>query len=791
MAVPFDVRVEVAFPTSPNAVTPSWTDVTSYVLATASRPMTINRGRQDQFSDVSPSTLSLVLDNVDGRFTAGYVSGAYYPGVKKGRRIRVSTRYPTAAVTAGNFLTANNASFETDVTGVVNGFGYAVATFAQSASNPQFGTKSCLITWPTCSTPGSVGLVQCDGLTIGRTYTFSVYVNVPAGSPDVAAVVLFAALGTFTSVKSANTRISVTWVASATTHFVGVNTVAATAGNQCYMDGLQLDEGSAVGTFTTAAAPILYRFDGYVDQWPIEWAGGMKAYAEAQITATDRLARLGRRTEMRSIVEMEAALDLAVGEWPLGDEAGSLFAGETSGNNETPLAVLQQGAGGTLAFGGGTGSPTDSLTAPILTSVDASNGKYLGASMANGYGGFINSGLSLEVGFLSILNRAQLIAAWEDTGNSRMELSISAAGKLVGQSFSYLGTVTDYTLTSAATVTDNVTHHAVLTHSASGGTITVNMYLDGTNVGSTSFAFPLLLNTAKVYAGGRGDSRCFHGTLNHVAVYASALSAARVTQHALSRTTGFANESSNARISRLASYAGVATADMALETGVSTSLVQQDTTGNAPLDMIHTVEHTENGLVFMSGAGKLTFHARSHRYNQSAAFTLDASADELEPDLRFIEDDFGLANDVTVTRTTGTVSRAVNAASVTEYDLYRVAIDSVSTSDNEAVSAANWRVNNYGTPQRRCPSVGVDLAQQPAKIPTIAGADLGSKFTLTNLPSQAPAATADLNIEGYTESLGLDIWKIVFNASSATSSLVWQLDSASYSQLGTTTKLGY
>lgn len=632
MTVPFTVKVEIAFATSPN-VAPTWTDVTNYVLATASRPITINRGRGDQFSDVSPSTLSLVLDNVDGRFTAGYTAGAYYPNVKKGRRIRVSATY------------------------------------------------------------------------------------------------------------------------------------------------------SAVQYF---------RFDGYVDQWPVEWAGGMKAYAEAQITATDRLARMGRRAQLRSIVEEEAAVDGAVAEWPLGDQAGSTMAGETSGNNETPLSVLQQGTGGTLAFGDGIGSPTDSLSAPILTSVDASNGKYLGGAMVNLYGGYTATGVTLECGFLSTTNRVQLIASWESTaGRDRVELQVTAAGKLQAQSYGIGGGgAANYTLTSAATVTDNVTHTAMLTQSLSGGTVTVVLYLDGASAGTTTYSNTIPAFT-QVYAGGRGDSRCFHGTLNHVSVYATAISAARASQHSLARTTGFSGESSNARISRLAGYAGVAVGDMALETGTSTSLVAQDTTGNAPLDMVHTVEHTENGLVFMSGDGKLTFHARSHRYNQSAAFTLDASLDELQPDLKFVEDDFGLANDVTVTRSTGSVSRATNPASIVEYDLYRVALDSVSTSDNEAVSAANWRVNNYGTPQRRCPSVGVDLAQQPAKIPTIAGSDLGAKFTITNLPTQAPAASVDLNIEGYTESLGLDVWQLVFNASSSTSSLVWQLNSGSYSQLGTTTKLGY
>ncbi len=47
-------------------------------------------GRQDERSQADANTLTLTLDNRDGRFTAGKTSGAYYPNVKLGRPIRVT-----------------------------------------------------------------------------------------------------------------------------------------------------------------------------------------------------------------------------------------------------------------------------------------------------------------------------------------------------------------------------------------------------------------------------------------------------------------------------------------------------------------------------------------------------------------------------------------------------------------------------------------------------------------------------------------------------------------------------
>lgn len=84
-----NVKVEIAFATQPYAVTPTWTDVTSKV-AWDQAPIQINRGRSDELTSITATQLSLTLDNSDGRFTAGYASGANFPNVKLGKRIRVS-----------------------------------------------------------------------------------------------------------------------------------------------------------------------------------------------------------------------------------------------------------------------------------------------------------------------------------------------------------------------------------------------------------------------------------------------------------------------------------------------------------------------------------------------------------------------------------------------------------------------------------------------------------------------------------------------------------------------------
>ncbi|GIH98088.1 hypothetical protein [Planobispora takensis] len=82
MAEDFTVVVEVDF-----TADGTWTDITGYVRL--DDRITITRGRGDEQAEVRPGTLSLVLDNRDGRFTPGSPASPYWPNVKKGRPIRV------------------------------------------------------------------------------------------------------------------------------------------------------------------------------------------------------------------------------------------------------------------------------------------------------------------------------------------------------------------------------------------------------------------------------------------------------------------------------------------------------------------------------------------------------------------------------------------------------------------------------------------------------------------------------------------------------------------------------
>lgn len=89
-----DVVVEIAFNAGYNTPDASrtWTDVSDYVELEDS--IGIGVGRQDERSTADANSLTLALDNTDGRFTADRAASPYYPNVKIGRPIRVTATPP-------------------------------------------------------------------------------------------------------------------------------------------------------------------------------------------------------------------------------------------------------------------------------------------------------------------------------------------------------------------------------------------------------------------------------------------------------------------------------------------------------------------------------------------------------------------------------------------------------------------------------------------------------------------------------------------------------------------------
>jgi len=551
-------------------------------------------------------------------------------------------------------------------------------------------------------------------------------------------------------------------------------------------------------TRTWGATPYI-RFDGHINEFPTTWEAPQGQFAPATITATDRMKRLGRPGELRSMVEEEVLRDAVAPDsthgsayYPLSEPAESTSAGNVTAQPQDPATIRQVGSGGTVEFAQGTGPGADQLSAPLFTPVSSTAGKLLDATLRTGVG---SAGVTLEGFFRAegTISTIAIVGMLSTPAGATAELRVSAGGKLSAAAWTAVDGGYYFNLESSSRVDDGHTHHGALTMSISGSTVTALLYLDGAQADSTTFTTTALSTYLRLSIGGDPKAgRLFNGTLSHVAAHSAALTAARVAAHAQAGLTGLAGERTDQRIGRIADWVGLPTADRALDAG-NGRVGAQATNGQQPVEVARQAAAAESGILFFGRSGLLTFHNRSRRYNQAPAFTLDVAAGHLADELQFPGDDFGMVNDLTISRPDGASARFVDEASRDEYGLYRDSAEIPASSADELSSAASWRVNTYGTPRTRTPQVVVDILSldqlNPSLALSILAADLSTKFRLSNLPAQAPASTLDLMVEGYTETASLGRWLIAFNASPGDIYDVWQLGVTGRSELGVTTRL--
>ncbi len=780
-------KVEISFGTFFG--TPTWNDVSQYVRVTDNQ-INIMRGRSEGQSQISPGECSLTMDNRDGRFTAGNTSSPYWPNVKIGKKIRV-----TSLFWIKNMVT--NPSFEVDVSGWL-----PLGSFAPTVTRDGFssfdGGFAMKLVWNGGAFPqGSAALT--GGFAIGATYTTSAYVYALTGSPDLR-LSNGVGLGASTSVKNAWTRITQTWVASATSHQIQVLAVGtATAGTVCYVDAVQVEAASSATTFDPVAAIASVRFAGYVSSWPSTWVGTTEN-SQVTVTALDRLRKFAQARALAPFLVEEAKLYAPICLFPM-DEASGTMCGDLSGNGQPAMAATLLGGAGTLTLGTSTGPGTDGASAPTFTRSTGTVGWYMQAPVNPTTAA---SAMSLE--------------CWFNTATAG-PLSLCAVGPLI------LGTTSGNKLTawtgggranlsSGASVNDAHTHHAVVTDDGTGNTIT--LYLDGVSVATTAgYTVQPPVNAAQAYAGWDPIIRTLlTGTVNHVNAYPTVLTPDQITRLYQAGTTGFAGESSDTRIGRILDYLGVPTTERNLDPGLSTSLLSQSVGGQQPMAAMQDVADTEAGTLFAAPDGTVTFHARSFRYNQPTQFSVPASS--LADIPSFPVDDSLLAifgNDVTASRPGGATQRAVNQASSDEFGPYVQTLNLLTADDNEVLSRAAWTVNRYGDPGPRCPAITIDLQTIGLATTTVSGgytdifldsfdganlsltlaltSDVGSRFTVTSMPATAPSPVIDLTVEGYTETIGRGTHRIAFNCSDFSDTNAWVLNDPIYSILGSTTRLVY
>jgi hypothetical protein len=541
------------------------------------------------------------------------------------------------------------------------------------------------------------------------------------------------------------------------------------------------------------------RYDGHANSWPTSWPVGGGQVAFGELSASDRLKRLGQIGELRSMLEEETLRDAPAVYYPLGEPDTATSAGSITPTAQPAAAIRQQGAGGEISFGQGTGPGTDGLPAAVFTPAPAQAGGQL--LVAAPVQAAASDTHTLSCWFATDdepgPDATAMCAATTPAGDDAVILGIWPSGqvliRVIADGASVLAQL------SPAVCNDGRTHRATATLTRAGtGVVTVRLYVDGVQVQTGTFSRGQLGGFSQLVIGGFhvGNAHApYSGTLSHVAYHPTALSAARESTIWQAGATGLAGERTDQRIARVADWIGLPVGDRALDAGDKT-MGPQSTAGKQPLEVMREAARVEQGILFISPDGKLSFHRLARRYNLTTpALTLDCAQEgHVSVGLVMPGDDFGLVNDMRVSRPGGAEQRALNQDSINEYGLYRDSLEIPAATDNDARSVAQRRVSSYGTPRVRIPNLTVHLSKlhtvNPSLVTAILNLRISSLVRLVNLPTQAPGTTVDAFVEGWREVIDpAGGWTIELNCSPADHYKVWQLGRVGFSELGVTTRL--
>ncbi|MFJ2477124.1 carbohydrate binding domain-containing protein [Streptomyces sp. NPDC087659] len=742
-----------------------WTELTSRLDDNLG--ITIDRGRQDEQSQIQASICSATFDNSDGALTAGRASSPYYPNVKKGVPIRVRE-----ITTAKNLLT--DPSFET---GVSSWTSSGTPTRATSTTHVQHGTQAMLITWGAVANQTMTSPV-IQGLDVGQTYTYSTYVWVPAGDATVQLSVAGGNIGAANTLFDTFQRITVTWTATATSHQVRVRAVGTpAAGDQVWVDAGQIEEGSAATTFDPDGAQVHDRFWGSVNAWPTKWKG---LHATATITATDVFKQLAK-PQMQTMLTEETLLDEPLAYYPMAEPSGSTSAGDMSGSTAGVLTQDEIGSGGTLDFSSGDAGP-DGQGALVLTPVNASNGKFLTGDLGEDFAREASDHFVFIEGWFSTTTVSRVICGLTSASNRyQVVLSLNGSG-----AFTVETTATGEALTASPAGTPNLAdgqqHHFVYDEEAQ------TVWVDGV---SYAIGADITIGLRRLTVGAFTNSRCWAGQLSHITLYAPGPSGdiAQYVAHYTTGTTGHSVETAMQRASRIASYVGYTVTASGAGFGAVGS---QAALGGSPLSHLQEVEQAEGGVLVSSrGSAALTLQSRDVRYNPTPGISL-SHADLDTDEAVFDDDDQKQINDASGSRPGGATQRVRDTASIAAYGPYPKPMTLVKATDAEVVDALQWTVNRYADPPPELRQVPIDAYTLPlATYRALLNADVSTVFGITDLPAEAPTSTTTVTVEGYKETIKRRQHYLNFHTSRTDTDTVWVLNDATYSVLGQSTRLAY
>lgn len=509
-------------------------------------------------------------------------------------------------------------------------------------------------------------------------------------------------------------------------------------------------------------------FQGFISGWPQEWQVA-DTDATCTIQCYDAMGVLAT-SELRSVWEHDMET-LTPDAWFRLDETSGDVMADSSGNANDGLWFNNATAskGPALIFGDDAPSfksPAGSTVTEIPYGYAA--GYTRGDSLPHSIVAWVQwaPDRAAEIASDSFEQAVVFIAFTEDGVTTTMSVSFNQTGDshaVQGVVFRPAGggaivSETGLVLEVARTRGDRP-HMIAIVVPASGDFL---LYLDGVEVDTStpsgsSFGVPgvgFLIGATDAVIGGLGSSgeAAFNGSVSDVASFTSELSAANVLTLWDAGNAPWDGDKTGARIQRILDAINWPAGLTDLDTGRSV-LGPATINGKTALSVMQAIETTEQGYLYVSADGKVTFLDRDALITDTrttvsqATFSDDTTSGQQSRILKGDFDEDLIVNQSVVTDANGIRHQVDDTTSQASFG---VRTESLKVgSSRGGLNLAEHRVNDYKDPHFRVPSVHVFPMKDDALWPKVLGRELGDLVTVKRTPQGVGSLyTDDLVVEG-------------------------------------------
>lgn len=513
------------------------------------------------------------------------------------------------------------------------------------------------------------------------------------------------------------------------------------------------------------------------------------AQGTASLSFQQRLALPGL-TPLRAMVAGQILATDPVGFWPFDDDADSTEARDYRGGDYQTLPLSESNTGPGIPtveaeFGVSEGLEAGTTALALTPDIYRGYGRCLDAAFTARTASATHSA-SITVAPLpatipSLTEDATVFSFW-DSQNRGYSLNIPASGiprvELVSTAQPTIAQphpVVTANVDGLLRIDDGEWHDLRVEISASAGTSTLALIVDGVTVGTDTFstvsfdwqritvgACPQVIGSYGAFFDG---DLCNFSWWDDASGSGSSISATTATSGIASL---YATDTADVRFERLAALAGIPPTWIDTVGTFTRTIGPQATAGRTFADCVKELEAAEVGRLYCDHEGKLVLASASAFYTPPRTLSLSASTHFTLAD-KFGTDNDNLVNDWRGIRDGGLQQTyTASAASIEKRgQLSKDAGTLPLTTDDDVLEVGHWAVSTFSEPTLRFPKVAVHASKLHAAglLDEALALVEGDQLVLTDLPTGSPVSSFTGFIERVERVFTWDTLTLVFTLS--------------------------